>query len=61
MGKEKIGDEEIMGRYGVGTSNKEGSMVVEFEKRMDLAIINTYLKKEDKHRVMYKSEKKVPK
>ena len=61
MGKKKIGDEEIMGRYGVGTSNKEGSMVVEFEKRMDLAIINTYFKKEDKHRVMYKSRKKVPK
>ena len=30
-------------------------MVVEFGKRMDLAIVNTYFKKKDKHRVTYKS------
>ena len=30
-------------------------MVVEFAKRMDLAIINTYFKKKDEHRVTYKS------
>ena len=53
-----IGDEEIMGRYGAGTRNKEGSMVVNFGKRMDLAIVNTYFKKKGKHRVTYKSEKK---
>ena len=50
-----IGDEEIMGRYGAGTRNKEGSMVVDFGKRMDLAIVNTYFKKKDEHRVTYKS------
>ena len=50
-----IGDEEIMGRYGAGTRNKEGSMVVEFAKRMDLAIVNIYFKKKDEHRVTYKS------
>ena len=47
-----IGYEEIMGRYG--TRNKEGSMVVNFGKRMDLAIVNTYFKKKDEHRVTYK-------
>ena len=47
-----------MGRYGAGTRNKEGSMVVDFEKRMDLAIVNTYFKKKDEHRVTYKSRKK---
>ena len=47
-------DEEIMGRYGAGTKNKEGSMVVDFAKRMDLAIVNTYFKKHE-HRVTYKS------
>ena len=44
-----------MGRYDAGMRNKEGSMVVDFGKRMDLAIVNTYFKKKDKHRVTYKS------
>ena len=57
VGKGNIGDEEIMGRYGAGTRNKEGSMVVDFGKRMDLAIVNTYFKK-DEHRVTYKSRGK---
>ena len=55
VGERNIGDEEIMGRYGDGTRNKEGSMVVDFGKRMDLAIVNTYFKKKDEHRVTYKS------
>ena len=42
VGEGNIGDEEIMGRYGAGTRNKERSMVVDFGKRMDLAIVNTY-------------------
>ena len=45
LGEENIGDEEIMGRYGAGMRNKEGSMVVDFAKRMDLAIINIYFKR----------------
>ena len=55
VGKGNIADEEMMGRYGTGTRNKEGSMVVDFGKRMDLAIVNTYFKKKDEHRVTYKS------
>ena len=55
VGKGKLGDEEIVGRYGAGTRNKEGSMVVDFGKRMDLAIVNTYFKKKDKHRMTYES------
>ena len=55
VGEGNIGDEEIMGRYGAGTRNKKGSMVVDFGKRMDLAIVNTYFKKKEKHRVTYKS------
>ena len=54
-GKGNIGDEKIMGRYGAETRNKEGSMVVNFAKRLDLAIVNTYFKKKDEHRVTYKS------
>ena len=55
VGEGKIGDEKIMGSYGAGTRNKEGSMVVDFGKRMALAIVNTYFKKKDEHRVTYKS------
>ena len=55
VGEGNIGDEEIMGRYGAETRNKEGSMVVDFGKRMDLAIVNTYFKKKDEHGVTYKS------
>ena len=55
MGEGNIGDEEIMGRYGAETRNKKGSMVVDFGKRMNLAIVSTYFKKKDEHRVTYKS------
>ena len=58
VGEGNVGDEEIMERYGAGTRNKEGSMVVEFGKKMDLAIVNTYFKKKDEHRVTYKSGRK---
>ena len=58
VGEGNTGDEEIMGRYDAGTRKKEGLMVVNFSKRMDLAVANTYFKKKDKHRVMYKSGRK---
>ena len=58
VGEENLGDEEIMWRYGAGTKNKDESRVVHFGKRMDLAIINTYFKKKDEHRVTYKSREK---
>ena len=55
VGEEKIEAEEIMERYSAGTRNTKGSMVVDFAKRMDSAVVNTYFKKKDKHRVTYKS------
>ena len=58
VGKGNIEDEEIMRRYGAETRNREGLMVVDFAKRMDLAIVNTYFKKKDEHRVTYKSGNK---
>ena len=44
-----------MDRYGDRARNKEGSMVVDFAKKMDLAIVNTYFKKKGEHNVTYKS------
>ena len=58
VGKGNIGDEEIMGRYDAGTRNKQESMVADFAKGMDLAIVNTYFKKKEEHRVTYKSGRK---
>ena len=40
-----------MGRYDARMRNKERPMFVDFAKRMDLAVINTYFKKKDEHRV----------
>ena len=49
VGEGNTGDEEIMGRHGAGTRNKKGPMDVDFGKKMDLAIVNTYFKKKDEH------------
>ncbi|KAF7708178.1 hypothetical protein HF521_017235, partial [Silurus meridionalis] len=49
------GDEEVMGRYGLKQRNVEGQMVVDFAKRMEMAVVNTYFKKKEDHRMTYKS------
>ncbi|KAK3544097.1 hypothetical protein QTP86_001518, partial [Hemibagrus guttatus] len=48
-------DEEVMGKFGVKERNLEGQMVVDFAKRMDMAVVNTYFQKTEEHRVTYKS------
>ncbi|KAI5108301.1 hypothetical protein C0J45_1895 [Silurus meridionalis] len=49
-------DEEVMGRYGFKERNVEGQMVEDFAKRMEMAVVNSYFKKNEDHRVTYKSE-----
>ena len=49
------GDDECMGRHGLGKRNIEGRAVVNFAKRMELAITNTYFVKKPAHRVIYNS------
>ncbi|MCJ8744991.1 hypothetical protein PDJAM_G00125150 [Pangasius djambal] len=44
-----------MGKFGVKERNLEGQMVVDFVKRMDMAVVNTYFQKREEHRVTYKS------
>ena len=44
-----------MGRYGDMARNAEGQMVVDFATRMEMAVVNTYFKKREEHRVTYKS------
>ncbi|MCJ8742384.1 hypothetical protein PDJAM_G00081420 [Pangasius djambal] len=55
VGEGCTGDEEVMGRFGVKERNLEGQMVVDFAKRMDMAVVNTYFLKREDHRVTYKS------
>ncbi|KAK3560854.1 hypothetical protein QTP86_022604 [Hemibagrus guttatus] len=55
VGEGNRGDEEVMGKFGVNERNLEGQMVVDFAKRMDMAVVNTYFKKREEHRVTYKS------
>ncbi|KAK3559388.1 hypothetical protein QTP86_012827 [Hemibagrus guttatus] len=55
VGEGNTGDEEVMGKFGVKERNLEGQMVVDFAKRMDMAVANTYFQKREEHRVTYKS------
>ncbi|KAK3548254.1 hypothetical protein QTP70_005812 [Hemibagrus guttatus] len=55
VGEGNTGDEEVMGKFGVKERNLEGQMVVDFAKRMDMGVINTYFQKREEHRVTYKS------
>ncbi|KAK3572554.1 hypothetical protein QTP86_000438 [Hemibagrus guttatus] len=47
-------EEEVMGKFGFKERNLEGQMVVDFAKRMDMAVVNTYFQKREEYRVTYK-------
>ena len=49
------GDEDVMGRHGMGKRNDEGQAVVDFAKRMELVISNTLFQKKLGHKIMYSS------
>ena len=55
VGEGNRGDGNVMGRYGDKASNAEGQMVVDFATRMEMAVVNTYFKRREEHRVTYKS------
>ena len=47
VGEGNTGDERVMGRYGVRERNEEGQRIVDFAKKMDMAVLNTYFKKKE--------------
>ena len=49
------GDEEVMSRHGFKERNLEGQIIVDFAKRMQLTVLNTYFRKKEEQRVTYKS------
>ena len=55
VGEGNNGNEECMSKHGLGKKNNEGQAVVDFAKRMELAITNTYFAKKPAHRVTYNS------
>ena len=55
VGEENNGDEGCIGRQGLGKRNNEQQAVVDFAKRMELAITNTYFVKKLAYRVTYNS------
>ena len=55
VGEENNGDEKCMGRHGLGKRNNEGQAVMNFAKRRELAITNTYFVKKPAYRVIYSS------
>ena len=55
VGEGNNGDEECMGRHGLGKRSNEGPAVMDFSKRRELAITNTYFVMKPVHRVTYSS------
>ncbi|KAK3543566.1 hypothetical protein QTP70_023888 [Hemibagrus guttatus] len=51
VGEGNRGDEEVMGKFGVKERNLEVQMLVDFAKRMDMAVVNTYFQKREEHRL----------
>ncbi|KAI5091803.1 hypothetical protein C0J45_19009 [Silurus meridionalis] len=45
VGEGKKGDEEVIGRYGLKERNVEGQMMVDFAKRMKMAVVYAFFKK----------------
>ena len=43
VGAGNRGDEEVIGRFGLQERNAEGRMVVDYAKRMEIAVVNTFL------------------
>ena len=55
IGRDDVGYEQVMGRYGYGSKNSEGEMVLGICKNHNLKILNTYFKKEEQKLITYKS------
>ena len=55
VGKKVAGDGDTVGQYGMGERNTAGENIVQFASQMNMAIMNTYFKKDERHKQTYKS------
>ena len=55
VGEGNRGDKVMMGRLPIEDRNAESQIVVDFPKRMEMAIVNTFFQKGQEHRVTYTS------
>ncbi|KAK3530996.1 hypothetical protein QTP70_007852 [Hemibagrus guttatus] len=59
-GEGNTGDDEVMGKFVVKERNFEGQMVVDFAKRMDMAVVNNNFQKREEHTDLEKAYDRVP-
>ena len=50
VGKKVTGDGDAVGQYGMGERNTAGENIVQFASQMNMAIMNTYFKKDERHK-----------
>ena len=55
VGRDNVGFEEVICRYGYGSKNNEGEMVLGICKNHNLRILNTYFEKEEEKIITHKS------
>ena len=55
VGVEDGGYEDVMGKHGIGTRNREGERILEFCHGRDVVIQNTMFKKDREKKITYKS------
>ena len=55
VGKKVASDGDTAGQYGMGERNKAGENIVKFASQMNMAIMNTYFKKDERHKQTHKS------
>ena len=55
IGSNRGGYEDVMGHFGFGGQNKEGGTVLDFCRKNQLQILNTYFKKDREKYITYKS------
>jgi len=53
VGEGNEGEQEVLGKHGFGVRNAEGQMVIDYAKRMNMGILNTYFMKRSDQRVTY--------
>ena len=55
LGSERIGFEDVVGKFAIGDRNPEGEELMQLCQQNNLKILNTWFEKEEKHLITYMS------